>query len=137
MITNKIKGDIFKSAHKHIVFAVNIQGVNDAGFAGLVARRHWPELAMIGPSEMGTVHRHDSKDKSFHAVVCHSLGDEGWRGAPKHIEQALNQIPAKDGEEIGVVMMGAGPVGQAQGADVDANLAAMEKSKNKVVVYSL
>lgn len=136
MIEKQVRADIFTSDCRHIVFAVNTEGFNDAGFAGLVARRFWPDLAITGEQKLGTVLTHKGANKIFHAVVCHSL-KKGWDGAPKAIEDALNQIDVKDGDTIGVVMMGAGPIGLMQGADVQANLGAMEKSVRKVVVYSL
>ena len=40
--------DILKSGAKHICFAVNTEGINDSGFAGLISRNHWPKLADIG-----------------------------------------------------------------------------------------
>jgi hypothetical protein len=137
MITQKIKGDILSSKHTHIVFAVNTEGFNDAGFAGLVSRRFWPDLAITGPQNIGKVLEKSSKGKVFHAIVCHSLRETGWTGAAKVIKEGLDGIMVAPDEEIGVVMMGAGMVGQRQGADVEANLKAMEESKHKIVVYSL
>lgn len=137
MITNKVRGDILSSKHGHIVFAVNMEGYNDAGFAGLVSNRYWPELANTGAQPFGKVFEKSAKGKTFHAIVCHSLRETGWSGAPKAIKEGLDSIMVAPDEEIGVVMMGAGMIGQMQGADVNANLKAMEESKHKVVVYSL
>lgn len=136
MINGKIRGDILESEHKHIVFAVNIEGFNDAGFAGLVSKRYWPALAMTGPAKLGAVMRHESNGKIFHAIVCHSL-KTGWGGAPQAIEEGINGIAAGPKETIGAVAMGSGMIGRMQGADVEANLQAMEKAKHKVTVYSL
>lgn len=137
MITKKIKGDILSSAHVHIVFASNVEGYNDAGFAGLISSRYWPELANIGAQPFGKVLEKSSNGKVFHALVCHSLRETGWNGAAKAIREGLDGIMVAPDEEIGVVMMGAGMIGQMQGADVAANLKAMEESKHKIVVYSL
>jgi hypothetical protein len=92
---------------------------------------------MTGPQNIGKVFEHSSKGKTFHAIVCHSLDPGGWDAAPKAIKEGLDEIMVAPDEEIGVVMMGAGPIGQMQGADVEANLKAMEESKHKIVVYSL
>ncbi len=137
MIKKQAQGDIFKSEHQHVAFAVNTEGVNDAGFAGLVARRHWPDLVLTGPQTIGAVLRKSKAGKTYHAIVCHSLSAGGWKEAPKAIQNGLDTIETKDGETIGVVLMGAGPIGLMQGADVNAILEAMRASKNEVTVYSL
>lgn len=141
MITNKVRGDILQSEHKHIVFASNTEGFNDAGFAGLISRRFWPELMAIGEQKLGTVLKHTAGGKTFYAVVCHSLGEQGWKNAPETIEKALNDLDIpfieSTGESIASVAMGNGPIGLMQGADGEANMKAMEKSNKKIVVYSL
>lgn len=137
MIVKQIRGDIIKSEHKHIVFAVNTEGYNDAGFAGLIARRFWPDLVITGEQKLGTVLKKKSGEKTFHAIVCHSLKADGWKDSPRIIEEALNALDIPKDEEIGAVAIGNGPVGLMMGADGDANLKAMEKSTRKVVVYSL
>ncbi len=139
MILKQVKGDVFKSEYKHIAFAANSEGINDAGFAGLVARRFWPDLAIIGPQALGTVlARTDAKAKrSFHALVVHSLGADGWAKTPQYIEECFGRIGIAPDETIATVLMGGGPVGQMMGADVEANLAAMQRVPNKLVVYSL
>ena len=49
MIIEKLQGrDILKSGEKRIAFAVNTEGINDSGFAGMISRKYWPELAYIG-----------------------------------------------------------------------------------------
>ena len=50
--------------------------------------------------------------------------------------ECLDKIEVSDGEEIAVVLMGSGPVGMMQGADVEAILKGMEQSKKKLVVYT-
>jgi len=137
MIVEQIRGDIIASKHNHIVFGSNIEGYNDAGFAGLISSRFWPELANAGPQKMGDVLTHVSNGRTFHAIVCHSL-KKGWDGAPKAIQKGLDSIELKNPKSsIGVVLIGNGPVGLMQGADGEANLKAMEKSTKKIVVYSL
>lgn len=50
MIIDYKKGqNILNSGETRIAFAVNTEGFNDAGFAGVVARNYWPELANTGP----------------------------------------------------------------------------------------
>ena len=137
MITSKIKGDILKSEHEHIAFAINTEGYNDAGFAGLVARRFWPDLAITGERQRGTVLKHSAGGKTFYGIVCHSLAEHGWERSPETIEEALNALDVPKNETIAAVAIGGGPIGQMQGADVEANLKAMERSNKNIVVYSL
>jgi hypothetical protein len=138
MIKEQIRGDIFQSPCKHIAFAVNTEGRNNRGFAGKVSDIY-PELLETGGNRLGeiiTLGRQD-QEKIFHAIVCHSLAaDPGWSRASEIIEDCLNWLDIPDNEPIAVVLMGGGPIGEEMGADVLANLAAMERSKKTIVVYS-
>lgn len=141
MIHDLIRGDVFAAEERAIVFAVNTEGHNDAGFAGLVSSRYWPELASTGPKELGTMLTRDVEYPSgapltLAAVVCHSLGDAGWAEAPVHIEAALNQLGLVE-FPAAVVLMGAGMIGQMQGADVFANLGAIARAERACRVYTL
>ena len=137
MVVKQVRGDIFSSPHPHIVFAVNTEGYNDAGFAGAVSGRYWSELANTGKKKLGDVLHKTVGDKTFHAVVCHSLDRGGWDNTPQIVEKALNELDIPKDETVGVVLMGSGMIGQMQGADVRAILSAMERSKKSVTVYSL
>ena len=132
MITNIIKGNVLKE--RVIVFAINTEGINDSGFAGLVAKKYWPELAYIGPNPLGAIVRESADGKQFYAIVCHSLGNNGWNRTPACLEDTLNTL---DQEEVACVMIGAGPVGQMQGANVIEILGAMARSRLKIKVYHL
>ena len=136
MIVNRVCGDIFAATQKHIAFAVNTQGYNDAGFAGQVSSRIWPKLASTGGNELGEVLTHKNGNKTYHALVCHSLDSGGWNDTPHVARECIDKIEVSDDEEIAVVLMGSGPVGMMQGADVEAILKGMEKSKKKLVVYT-
>lgn len=77
MVIKTIHDDIFNTAAKHIAFAINTEGLNDSGFAGKVSLNYWPEIANCGEHELSTVISKTVGDKTFHALVCHSL-KEGW-----------------------------------------------------------
>lgn len=136
MIINRVRGDIFEASQKHIAFAVNTEGYNEAGFAGQVSSRIWPKLTNTGGNELGEVLTHKNSSKTYHALVCHSLEPGGWNDTPRVVRECLDKIDVPDGEEIAVVLMGSGPVGMMQGADVEAILAGMQNSKKKLVVYT-
>ena len=137
MIVDTIRGDVFKTSHAHIAFAVNTEGFNDAGFAGAVSSRFWGELANTGKKKLGDVLTHEANGKTFHACVCHSLGGEGWNKTAQTITKCLDALNVPDDEVIAVVLMGAGMVGQMGGADVFAILGGMARSKKRVAVYTL
>lgn len=141
MITAKINGDVLSSKYKHVVFATNEEGYNDAGFAGAVSRRYWPELGKCGPQLPGSTKVKEAgsaSDKTFYAVVCHSLKQDGWADAPGHVKAALDRIAKSVGEdEVACVLMGAGPVGLMMGADVRAIMAAIDASEAKVALFSM
>ncbi len=138
MIVDTIRGDVFQTPYKHIVFAVNTEGYNDAGFAGAVSSRYWPELANTGKKQLGDVLMYTVGDKTFHAIVCHVLNaKEGWYYTPVIVEKCLDQLDVPDGETIAIVLMGAGVVGRMGGADVFSILGGIARSKKKVAVYTL
>lgn len=134
MIVDIVKRNVFGSGELEIAFAVNAEGINDSGFAGQVCQ-WWPGLANVGPTILGSALSEFRGGVRFHAVCCHSLGRSGWTGAPAHILSALDSI--KTINPIAVVLMGNGPVGQMQGADVMANLSAIARSQKRCVVYYL
>ena len=137
MIVNRVRGNIFAAPQKHIAFAVNTEGYNDAGFAGQVSSRIWPKLANTGGgNKLGDVLTHKNGPKTYHALVCHSLASGGWDETPRVARECLDKIGVPEGEEIAVMLMGSGPVGMMRGANVDAILACMENSKKKLVVYT-
>lgn len=136
MIVNVVRGDIFKSDLKHIVFAINTEGANDEGFCEVVGEKAaWHELASTGPKPLGAVISKKVGDRTFYGIAVHALVPGGWSKAPATIEKALNELPTD--EVIGVVLMGGGMIGQASGADVLANLGAMARSTKKLAVYTL
>ena len=136
MIVNRVRGDIFAESQKHVAFAVNTEGYNGAGFAGQVSSRIWPKLAKTGGNKLGDVLTYKNGNKTYHALVCHSLEEGGWNETPRVARECLDKIDVPEGEEIAVVLMGSGPVGMMQGADVDAILAGMKNSKMKLIVYT-
>lgn len=136
MIIDTRRGDIFESPFTHIIFAVNTEGINDAGFAGQVACRTWPELANIGACPLGSQMDHkDGDGRVFHALCVHSLKANGWIQAPQAITKALDACDLP--EQSAMVLAGSGAVGQIQGADVYAILGGIARSRHKIVIYTL
>ncbi len=138
MITDQVRGDVFEAPQKHVVFAVNVEGFNNDGFAGQVAARLWPKLAETGGNKMGQVLTRKSGEKTYYAVVCHSLMKQnGWKKTPRVVREALDRLRVPKSEEIAVVLMGSGTIGRMGGANVGAIVDAISASKKKVVVFTL
>lgn len=135
MINNSINTDIFKTENKHIAFAVNKEGFNDSGFAGQVSSQYWPELANCGEHEIGTVLSKTCGDKTFHAIVCHSL-HEGWgENQSEVIRDCFDKIES-NGETISTIAIGTGLIGILGGAKFRQVLCGMHESKNNIVLHS-
>jgi hypothetical protein len=136
MIVDRKIGNVITGPERHVAFAVNSEGHNDAGLAGNIAYNFWPELASTGPIRMGEILSKDVGRKCFHAMVVHSL-KEGWAEAPDHIEACFNELHVPTDEEIASVAMGAGMIGILSGANPAENLAAMERANKKIVLYDI
>ena len=143
MVLDVVRGDILRANPKFILFATNIEGLNDSGFAGVVSERYWNELRYCGTSTMGeirkkTVTHPDFKDEvTFLALTCHSLKyKDGWKLAPEAIKKALDSLEdIKDSDIIYSVWMGAGVVGALSGANPDSNFNALQECNKKIIVY--
>ncbi|MDR0650802.1 MAG: hypothetical protein LBG59_05380 [Candidatus Peribacteria bacterium] len=133
MIIKEIKGDIFQSEDKHIVFALNTEGYNDSGFAGAVCRKGFKEIANTGGNTLGTMLSKKIGEKTYYGIVCHSLHD-GWNDAAKIILRALDELPTTD--NISAVLMGSSLVGLLSNVPVEEIYKAFEKSKKNISVYS-
>ncbi len=73
MIVGRKVGDVVTGPERHVAFAVNSEGHNDAGLAGNIAYNYWPELASTGAIRMGEILSKDAGNKVFHALVVHHL----------------------------------------------------------------
>ncbi len=134
MITEIINGDIFTTEDKHIIFGINTEGYNDSGFAGVVSRKYWPELANTGGNKLGEVLEKTVDGITYHAIVCHSL-DNGWGDSPVVIKTALNKMQFT--ESASIIVMGAGFVGKMQGAPVEKIMQAYRECDKKLNLYML
>ena len=72
MIINERDGDIFTTKDKHIVFALDKEGINDHGFASQVAQRGFTEILKTGGNELGEIISKTIDGITYHGIVCHS-----------------------------------------------------------------
>lgn len=132
IIKNKQGCDILNGGEKRIAFAVNIEGYNDAGFAGMISRKYWPDLANFGPCDLGTVLSKHANDITFYALVCHSL-KKGWFDQTEIIKTCFDNI--KSDEPIATISIGTGLIGMLSGADFKKIKKGMELSNKKIILY--
>jgi hypothetical protein len=138
MVLEIVRGDVLSTECKHIIFAVNIEGLNDAGFAGRITSDFWPEIRYEMRSPLGTVFEKKLPDgRTLHAIACHSLCVGGWNKTADVLEECFRTkfaaIP--DDEVIASVQIGGGPVGEVMGADVVAIRGVMERSPKNFLLY--
>ena len=139
LIDSKEGQDIFEGQEDIIVFAINAEGVNDSGFAGIVSRRGWPELANMGECQIGDVFEKEIDGKRYCGIVCHTLSKiDGW-GTPEEqtrvIREAFNKIETRPGEVISSIAIGNGLIGKMSGANYEAIVRGMHESDKDVVLY--
>ena len=135
MVVKTVQDDIFNSEAKHIAFAINSEGYNDAGFAGKVSSEYWPELAICGEHEIGTVLSKTVGDKTFHALVCHSLHNGWGDNQAEVIKECFDNIPAND-EHIATIAIGTGFVGMMSGANFRQIVCGMHDSKQQIILHA-
>ena len=135
MVVKTVQDDILKSEAKHIAFAINMEGINDAGFAGKISNEYWPELKFCGYHEIGTVLSKTVNDKTFHALVCHSL-QNGWgEDQAEVIKECFDSIPANN-ETIATIAIGTGFIGMMSGANFRQIVCGMHDSKQQIMLHS-
>lgn len=135
MVTRTIQEDIFKTDVKHIAFAVNVEGFNDSGFAGQVSSQYWNELENCGQHEIGTVLSKTIGNKTFHALVCHSLHDGWGENQAEIIKECFDKIPS-NGETIATIAIGTGFIGMMSGADFRQIVCGMHESQQNIVLHA-
>lgn len=135
MVVKTVQDNIFNSEAKHIAFAVNAEGYNDSGFAGQVSRKYWNELANCGEHEIGTVLSKTIGDKTFHALVCHSLHGDWGENQAEIIKECFDKIPA-DGEPIATIAIGTGLIGMLSGANFRQIVCGMHDFTQQIMLYA-
>lgn len=132
IIASKRGQDILAGGETRIAFAVNTEGFNDAGFAGVISRKYWPQLANAGVHMLGTVLKKECDGVTFYALVCHSLND-GWQNQTEIIRKCFDQIEGD--EPVASISIGTGLIGIMSGANFAEIKAGMEASKAKIILY--
>ncbi len=134
MVVKTVNDNIFNSEAKHIAFAINTEGFNDAGFAGQVTSTYWPELENCGEHELGAVISKTVGDKTFHALVCHSLYNGWGDNQAEIIRECFDLIPA-NGEPIATIAIGTGLVGKYSDANFRQIVCGMHDSYQHILLH--
>ena len=135
MVVKTIQDDVFNTEAKHIAFAINSEGYNDAGFAGKVASKYWPELEVCGEHEIGTVLSKTVGDKTYHALVCHSLHNGWGENQREVIKECFDNIPVED-EPVATIAIGTGFIGVIGGAKIRQIICGMHDSKKQILLHA-
>lgn len=135
MLIRSVQDDVFKTDAKHIAFAINTEGLNDSGFAGYVSEHYWKELKNCGEHKLGEVLSKTVGNKTFHALVCHSISIGWCENQMEVIKECFDKIPSND-EEIATISIGTGEIGRMLKANFVEILQGMNESKQNIIVYS-
>lgn len=134
MVVKAVKADVFETESRHIAFAINKEGINDSGFAGLVADKYWPEIKYCGEHKIGTVLSKTVGDKTYHALVCHSLHSDWGDHQREIIKECFDKIPTD--EPIATIAIGTGLVGMLSGANFRQIVCGMHDSSKEIILHS-
>ncbi len=132
MIIATKRGDILNNCERRIAFAINTEGVTSDIWAGLIARRYWPELKKAGPTKLGTVLTKEVEGIQFFAICCYST-QHGWFDQEGIINKCFDSIPGD--EPIASVAIGTDYFDIHSGANIDLIQAGMQTSEKKIILY--
>ena len=92
-------------------------------------------MANCGKHEIGTVLSKTIGDKTFHALVCHSLYNGWGDNQAEIIRECFDKIPA-NGEPIATIAIGTGFVGVMSGANFRQIVCGMHDSHQQIMLYA-
>ena len=135
MIIGKKIGDIFTTDDKHVIFALNTEGVNDCGFADQVAIRGFEEILSTGGNKLGEVLDKEINGITYHGIVCYSRHN-GWEGPPEIILKAINNMKF-DGKASILPICCSGFIAIVKKAPVSDIFKAFEDSNKELTIWSM
>lgn len=126
--------DVFSTKLKHIAFAINSNGLNEDGFAGKVSKS-WPELNNL-TFQIGSSLSKKIGGKTFHALVCHSLDENGWgKDQAEIIKTCFDSIDTE--EPVATIAIGTELMDRISGANFQQIVYGMEMSNKKITLYGV
>lgn len=72
-----MKAEINTNTHLYTVFPLNIEGINDSGYAGYVANTFFPEILDTGGNKLGEMLSRETDKTIYCGIVCYSRKDIG------------------------------------------------------------
>ena len=133
MIISTENGDILQNSTRRVAFPINVEGINDTGFAGIISRRFWPELAHVGRTERGEILIKRKDGYEFFALCCRSMHD-CWYDQKETIKKCFDKIPGD--APICSLSIGEGFLVLLSGADSKQIKAGMEESQKAIILYA-
>ncbi len=136
MIKNIIPGDITSPKNKSdIIIGMNSELGELSALGRSVLKRNLPRRELL---DLGTVLTFKFDDKRLiHMVICHHLGEGGWRFADQYIRVGLDHLwlnpPAR--RKFSIVQIGKGAVGTRDGANSSSIHTAIASSYLPVDLY--
>ncbi len=129
----KVKfGSIFNCEEKHVVFAINKEGISDSVYTRKLVDMGFSELEKGDSNKLGSVISKDIDDKTYHAIACYSLRF-GWKKAKEYFHDGLDNLNTD--EDVAIVEIGNEPTQKALGADYIEMKKEMQNSSKKLVLY--
>ena len=126
--------DVLSTKLHDIAFAVNANGFNEDGFAGKVSK-FWPELNNL-TFQIGSSLSKKIGNKTFHALVCHSLDENGWgKDQAEIIKKCFDSINSEN--PIATVAIGTELMDRSSGANFQQIVYGMEMSNKKITLYGV
>lgn len=132
IIAEKIGKDILTSGEKRICFAISSDGYNNTGFAGIISKKFWPEIANSCKNELGTIISKEVNGITFYALCCHSL-EKGWSDQETVIRKCFDSIPGED--PVAAIRIGTDISENMSGAKFSDIRAGMEASEKRIILY--
>ena len=132
MIKNVKFGSIFNCKEKHVIFAINKEGISDSTYTKKLVNMGFNELEASDSNKLGSVISKNIGDKTYHAISCYSLRF-GWENAKEYLHKGLDNLNIN--EDVAIVEIGNEPTQKALGADYIEMKKEMQNSSKKLVLY--
>lgn len=135
MIINTSQKGIFEDSPKHVAFAINTDGYDNAGLGKLILENVWPDLYKNENFEIGDVKSKEIENIIFHAMVTYSLDKELEDNHGIIIKECLDKIKT-EGAPIHVGAIGTSFVGKSKGVNFNNVICGMMDSDKNIILHA-
>ncbi len=134
VIKDIVQGDITSPDNRaDIIIGMNSE-LSDVTGIGLPFVK---KISVAYPIVLGSVLSFQfNSDRQVHMLICHSLGEHGWKGAHRYVRFGLDYLWQTEGSRrYSSVRIGTGRIGKRDRADHAEILSAMAESFLPVTLY--